>query len=78
MMRKVDSLTQPKPGEVRLPDGRIVDRSRVCFTLRSDVRDPSILYSHDCAYKKQPDGSLRRVVKKMTKKERRQNKRNNK
>ncbi len=67
-------LPTPKKDQVQLPDGRCIDRTRVAFSLRPDSRNPSIFYATDRAYKRAPDGSLHRVHKKLTKKERKREK----
>jgi hypothetical protein len=51
---------------VDLPDGKgkmkAVPRDKVCFTLR-ETDQPDIVVTSDTAYRRMPDGSLRKVGK---------------
>lgn len=72
------AVRPPKPGQVQLDNGKFADRDKVVFLLQADKKNPAILYATDRAYRQAPDGSLRRVIPKMSKQERRQAKRNHK
>jgi ERCC4-related helicase len=71
----IDYIPIPTPDKIVISDGRIVDRTKVVFLLREDPRDKSILYATDRAYKSE-GGTLRRLVPKETKTQRRQRKKN--
>jgi hypothetical protein len=79
MMNAFDQLQiaapEPKPGQVQLPDGRIVDRAKVCFRLVADQRDPAILYASDRDYKN-VGGTLKRLIAKETRQQRKERKKN--
>ena len=68
---------EPRPGQVQLDNGKFSDRDKVVFLLKADARDKTVLHASDRAYKQLPDGSLRRTIPKMTKAERKQNKKIN-
>jgi hypothetical protein len=51
---------------VELPDGKggtkPVPRDKVCFTMR-ETDNPDIVLTSDTAYRRMPDGSLRKIGK---------------
>jgi hypothetical protein len=60
---------------VDLPDGSKCDRRKVAYNLRQNPGDARVFHAVDRQYIKQPDGSLRRVGRKMTREDRKEEKR---
>jgi hypothetical protein len=51
---------------IKLEDGRTVDRNKIVFLPIPDKKNPSIVYTSDCAYKIE-GGTFKRVVPKIKK-----------
>jgi hypothetical protein len=47
---------------VELPDGKLAPRDKVCFSLR-ETDNPDVVVTSDTAYRRMPDGSLRKIGK---------------
>ena len=60
---------------VKLDNGKTAKRDKVVFTLKSDSEHKNILHASDRAYKIDAKGTLRRVGVKMSKADRRAEKR---
>ncbi len=60
---------------VKLDNGKTAKRDKVVFTLKPDAERKYILHASDRAYKMDTNGTLRRIGIKMTKADRRAEKR---